>query len=225
MVKIYKKRNFFWVSIEGTDCVGKTFFSKKLSEYFQKKGTICLMNDEFSNSGIGNFIRNTVEKENFFQIDKKVSNPFAETLVLASDFIFQFEGKRVMKKDGKKLLIISDRGPHSFFTYQYLRIKDIYGIDIAKKSLKWMENIFFPIGFPDIIILLKSDIGEIRNRIIKRNGFVDKKSIDFIKKVQDEFSLIIKRNEKEKLLVLNNSKKYFDKKFLKAVNLIEELAL
>lgn len=66
--------------------------------------------------------------------------PFAETLLLCADFVYQFE--QVLSKNirRKRLFIISDRGLYSFLTYQLLRIRHQYHASFNKvNSEKWMK--------------------------------------------------------------------------------------
>ena len=119
---------YFWLSVEGTDAVGKTTLVKKIEAFLKKQKKIKFaILKEFSNSKVGNLTKQIIDKERFFRLGK-VHYPFSETLLLCADFIYQFE-KTLLKYSKKdKLFIVSDRGPYSFFTYQLLRIENSYDI-------------------------------------------------------------------------------------------------
>jgi thymidylate kinase len=141
---------YFWLSIEGTDAVGKTTLIKKIEVFLKKQKKIKFaILKEFSNSKVGNLIKQIINKERFFHLgNDRVHYPFSETLLLYADFIYQFE--KILSKYSKKdkLFIVSDRGPYLFFTYQLLRIKDKYNVRHPNYLENWLRYIFLPFGMP-----------------------------------------------------------------------------
>ncbi|MBD3360051.1 MAG: hypothetical protein GF365_05095 [Candidatus Buchananbacteria bacterium] len=61
-------KNFYWISIEGTDGVGKTSLIKKLKKTLKNKhkNLNIIIIDEFSNSEIGKIIKSIIKKKIFF---------------------------------------------------------------------------------------------------------------------------------------------------------------
>ena len=197
-------KNYFWLSIEGTDATGKTSLLKEIEIFFKKqKITNFAIIKEFSDSPFGALIQDITHKKKFFSLGDKFHYPFAETLLLCGDFIYQFEKILMKSKNRKKLFIISDRGLYSFLTYQLLRIKNQYRSSVSHFLEKWIEEIFKPIGFPHLVILLISPIKEIKRRIVERDGFVRKKEIQFIQEVQNEYLKILKKFHLPHLTIKN----------------------
>lgn len=208
-MKKFKKRlipkNYFWLSIEGTDGVGKTTLLEKLETFLKKQKEINFaIIKEFSSSKIGLLIKDIIRRKKFFCLGNKLHYPFSETLLLLSDFIYQFEEILSKYSDKKKLFIVSDRGLYSFLTYQLLRIKQRYQIHNLNYLEKWIKYIFQPLESPDFTIFLTSPIDDIKKRIKERDGIIQKKELSFIRKVQKEYLKIFKEISSPLHLILEN---------------------
>jgi thymidylate kinase len=214
---------YFWLSVEGTDAVGKTTLVKKIEAFLkrQKKIKFAILK-EFSNSKVGNLIKQIIDKERFFRLGK-VHYPFSETLLLYTDFIYQFEQILLKYSEKDKLFIVSDRGPYSFFTYQFLRIKDIYNIQYPNYLKDWLRDIFLPLGMPNLTILLISPLQDIKKRIEKREGSITKKDLLFIDRVQKEYLKISERISYPPILVLENRNGNFSNIEKKTIKIIKEI--
>lgn len=103
------------------------------------------------------------------------------------------------------MLVISDRGLYSFLTYQLLRIKSQYGLSIKVELERWIKNIFKPIGKPHFVILLVSPINQIKQRIIKREGSINRQEVYFIEKVQEEYRKILKDHHQPSIILKNRN--------------------
>lgn len=211
-------KNFFWISIEGTDGVGKTRLSEDLYKYLTKKYTDkkLIFINEFSNSPIGILIKRIISEKNFFKIDKNNHYPLAESLILFADFIFQFEREILSDNDlDDNIILVSDRGIYSFLVYQKLRIKKMY---FSKFNCeKWINGIFFPIiSYPDITICLSSDIDILKERLLKRKNHTTKDNLKFISDCQKEY---LKINKKNYFILENNND--FNTVFAKSKNIID----
>lgn len=81
--------NYFWLSIEWADAVGKTKLLEEIEKFLrnQKKIKFKIIK-EFSNSSLGNLIKDTVNKKKFFSLGDRFHYPFAETLLLCADFVY-----------------------------------------------------------------------------------------------------------------------------------------
>ncbi|MBU4347182.1 deoxynucleoside kinase [Patescibacteria group bacterium] len=219
---------FFWICIEGIDATGKTTMSKQITKLLKQKYghnyQIILLN-EFSNYQTGKLIKQELNKKFFFYLGENEHYPLAEILLLESDFILQFE-VIFSKKNNRKKIIISDRGPLTFFIYQKSRLSNKY---INIKWDNWIKNnLSYIIGEPDLYIILDCDVEEIKQRILKRdkrlltnkeiiqikqyqrqykkfvNKFANKQNVIFLDKhpkdIYSTFSYITREIEKEKAL-------------------------
>jgi thymidylate kinase len=226
MTKYHKKRggvlkNYFWISIEGTDSVGKTTLLKEVVNFLRKKKLNCAAIKEFSDSSLGNLIKNIIKRNKFFSLGGNEHFPFSETLLLCSDFIYQFERAILRNTKRKRLFIVSDRGPHSFLTYQCLRIGNYYGIASEKGLKDWVRNSFFPVGMPNLVFLLTSPIKHIKGRIIRDDGFLKNGEVNFIKKVQNEYLKILSCDSHSSCLILENRDGDFNEIKRKVIQEIE----
>jgi len=217
-------RNYFWLSIEGTDAVGKTTLIEKIEVFLsnQKKTNFVIIK-EFSNSKIGNLIKDIINKKKFFCLGDKLHYSFSETLLLCADFVYQFEKILSKYSDKKKLFIISDRGLYSFLTYQLLRIKRQYQIHNLNYLEKWIKDIFQPLGRPDFVILLISSISDIKKRIKDRDGVIKKNELSFIQEVQKEYLKIFKEISCPSYLILENRNGNFEYVEREAIKRIKEI--
>jgi dTMP kinase len=212
-------KNFYWISIEGTDGVGKTSLIKKLKKTLKNKhkNLNIIIIDEFSNSEIGKIIKSIIKKKYFFKLSYKYNLPITETLVLASDFYYQIEKIININKNKTNFILITDRGPHSFLTYQLIRLKNIYTKQIWEK---WLTNIFLPLKNPDIAICIYTDIIDIKKRIKKRGDNINQKDLIFIKKTQNLYIKMFKNKKNHYLL--NNKQNKLNDLNKKIINLIEK---
>jgi thymidylate kinase len=219
---------FFWICVEGIDATGKTTMSKQITKLLKQKYghsyQIILLN-EFSNYQTGKLIKRELNKKFFFCLGKSGHYPLAEILLLESDFILQLE-IIFSKKNNRKKIIISDRGPLTFFIYQKSRLSNKY---INIKWDNWIKNnLSYIIGEPDLYIILDCDVEEIKRRILKRdkrlltnkeiiqikqyqrqykkfvNKFANKQNVIFLdkrsKNIYSTFSYVTREIEKEKAL-------------------------
>jgi len=143
--------------------------------------------------------------------------------LLCADFIYQSEEILSKYSDKKKLFIISDRGLHSFLTYQLLRIKQQYQIHNLNYLEKWIKDIFQPLRSPDFVILLTSSITDIEKRIKEKDGIIKKKELSFIQEVQKEYLKIFKEISYPPYLILKNQDGNFEYVEQKAIKRIEEI--
>lgn len=216
--------NYFWLSIEGTDAVGKTMLLEEIEKFLrnQKKIKFILIK-EFSESSLGNLIKDIINKKKFFSLGNRFHYPFAETLLLCADFVYQFEQVLLKNTGRKKLFIISDRGLYSFLTYQSLRIKHQYRASFNKVNPeKWIRDILKPINKPHFVILLTSPINQIKQRIIERDGSINEQELRFIKKAQKEYRKILKGNRQSSIILENRNRK-FENVRQKAIQKIKEI--
>jgi thymidylate kinase len=215
--------NYFWLSIEGTDAVGKTMLLEEIEKFLRNQKKIkFIVIKEFSSSSLGNLIKNIINKKKFFSLGDRLHHPFAETLLLCADFVYQFEQVLLKNTGRKKLFIISDRGLYSFLTYQSLRIKYQYQASIRVNPEGWIRDIFKPINKPHFVILLTSPISQIKQRIIERDGSINEQELRFIKKAQGEYRKILKGN-RQPFIILENRNGEFENVKQKAVQKIEEI--
>jgi len=215
--------NYFWFSIEGTDAVGKTKLLEEIKKFLQSQKKIkFIVIKEFSNSSLGNLIKDIINKKKFFSLGDRFHYPFAETLLLCADFVYQFEQVLLKNTGRKKLFIISDRGLYSFLTYQLLRIKHQYRTSIKVNPEMWIRGILKPINKPHFVILLTSPISQIKQRIIERDDSINGQELRFIKKAQKEYRKILKGNRQPSIILENRNRKFGNVK-QKAIQKIKEI--
>lgn len=216
-------RRHQWLAIEGTDAVGKTKLAQELFMWLKNEYPEIspFLMKEFSFSPVGRLIQEIINNKTFFMLENNKQVPIAETLVLGSDFIFQQE--EIAKKDRTdgKSVIVSDRGIYSFFVYQGIRLKNVYGNTID--WYKWIENIFLPIGTPNLTLCLSSPIDQIERRLRERGDSVAPESLDFIDQAQREFLRLGGQGGFGSFIVLENIDGKFNETLNRAQNLVREI--
>lgn len=194
---------YLWVSIEGTDAVGKSSILQAMKTQLETTShefTVVLL-DEFSDSPVGDVIRNIIRYHRFFIIGN-VHHPLAETAVLYADYLYQFENV-FQRHPGQKILFVSDRGPYSFFTYQRLRIAKSHPHLTVPEIEAWIRSLFAPIDFPHVNLLLVSPIDQIVQRLTSREGAPNDEELQFIEQVQETYKEIFGREQQEGILGLH----------------------
>ncbi|NCN08054.1 hypothetical protein GW944_00595 [Candidatus Parcubacteria bacterium] len=218
-------RRHQWLAIEGADAVGKTKLAQELFMWLKNKYPEInpFLMKEFSFSPIGRLIQEIINDKTFFMLENNKHIPIAETLVLGSDFIFQQE--EIAKKDraDRKSVIVSDRGIYSFFVYQGIRLKNVYGNTID--WYKWIENIFLPIGIPNLTLCLSSPLDQIERRLNERGDKVTPESLDFIDQAQREFLRLGGQRGSKSFIVLENINGKFDEILNRAQNVVKEILI
>ncbi len=204
---------YLWVSIEGTDAVGKSSLLQELKKQLEAESNefMTVFLDEFSDSPVGDVIRNIIRDHRFFRIGS-VQHPMTETVTLYADYLYQFESA-FQKYPGQRILFISDRGPYSFLTYQRIRIAKSYPRLSALEIETWIHALFAPIGFPHINLLLVSPVEQIVQRLANREGAPNAEDLRFIEQVQKTYQEIFtheQRAGKTDMLVLNSLDGNFD---------------
>lgn len=191
----------YWISIEGTDAVGKTSLvkalSQKLSVIYPEIRTVTM--PEFSSSPVGVAIQSIIKEKTFFSLSDDAKSPIAETLILAGDYFSLLENKTM---DTAQILI-TDRGKLSFLVYQGIRLAAEYG-DITKWQ-KWIRDITTFLREPDLTICLISSMEMIEIRLKARGDSVTDSGLEFIESAQKLFVDQMRYVSREKGLVLENN--------------------
>lgn len=198
---------YLWFSIEGTDGVGKSSVLHAIKKLLQERDNEfeIIFLDEFSQSSVGDLIRQIINTNRFFMLGS-MHHPLAETLTLCADYLYQFENV-LQAQQNQRVLLISDRGPYSFLTYQRARIERAYPHMTTPRVENWIRSLFIPIGFPHGNVLLISPINQIRKRLTRREGEPTEEELKFIEQVQSMYIEIFKKEEQESknnMLIINN---------------------
>lgn len=198
---------YLWVSIEGTDAVGKSNLLQEMRRQLEAASHefLAVFLDEFSDSPVGDVIRNIIRYHRFFIIGND-HHPLAETAVLYADYLYQFESI-FQRHPAQKILFVSDRGPYSFFTYQRLRIEKSHPHLTVTEIEMWIRSLFTPIGFPHVNLLLVSPVEQILQRLANREGAPNDEELRFIERVQETYTEIFSRERqagKPGLLVIDS---------------------
>ncbi len=184
----------FWANIEGTDAVGKTGVVRRLRERLSALPGVATVDfPEFSATEAGDTLRDLINRKTFVRLGAGEPMPIAETALLISDFAAKFEGLN-LPNPGESRILITDRGPETFFVYQILRLVRSYGQ--REEFLKWVSTALSPIGKPDLTIVLHTEEDEIRRRLVEeRQEKISEEDFSFISAAQREFLRLVKASE------------------------------
>lgn len=193
-----------WFEVDGIDSVGKSTQTKLLVEEFAKIAphlkTVTVQ--EFSNTVIGDLIRNIIETKRFLA-SADFPSTIADTHLLLADLFAKFEQYR----NGHTDIVIADRSALSLAGYQSKRIaRDYAGSDaaeIAQSLMQMADREVARIGVKPNLYLLTIDPDELQRRVVKRGeSKLDDKDLQFLLGIQD---YMIQEAHKWKYPVLNVS--------------------
>ena len=173
-----------FITLEGTEGVGKSTLISSLKKYFTEKEIDFIFTKEPGGTREGNEIRNIL-------LDRSMKlEPYAETLLLLADRV-QHVTKIIKPALEKNKNIFSDRYIDSTYAYQGA------GRGISQDDLDNFINVLnFPI--PDLTIFLDLSITEGIKRVKKR-GEVDRfeeEEISFFEKIRHFYLETAKKNSK-----------------------------
>ena len=173
-----------FITLEGTEGVGKSTLISSLKKYFTEKEIDFIFTKEPGGTREGNEIRNIL-------LDRSMKlEPYAETLLLLADRV-QHVKKIIKPALEKNINIFSDRYIDSTYAYQGA------GRGISQDDLDNFINVLnFPI--PDLTIFLDLSITEGIKRVKKR-GEVDRfeeEEVSFFEKIRQFYLETAKKNSK-----------------------------
>ena len=173
-----------FITLEGTEGVGKSTLISSLKKYFIEKEIDFIFTKEPGGTPEGNEIRNIL-------LDRSMKlEPYAETLLLLADRV-QHVNKIIKPALEKNKNIFSDRYIDSTYAYQGA------GRGISQDDLDNFINVLnFPI--PDLTIFLDLSITEGMKRVKKR-GEVDRfeeEEVSFFEKIRQFYLETAKKNSK-----------------------------
>ena len=173
-----------FITLEGTEGVGKSTLISSLKKYFTEKEIDFIFTKEPGGTREGNEIRNIL-------LDRSMKlEPYAETLLLLADRV-QHVTKIIKPALEKNKNIFSDRYIDSTYAYQGA------GRGISQDDLDNFINVLnFPI--PDLTIFLDLSITEGIKRVKKR-GEVDRfeeEEVSFFEKIRQFYLETAKKNSK-----------------------------
>lgn len=182
------KKKSKYITIEGTDGVGKTTLINNLKNYFEQKGKRVLITKEFG-SELDPFCKKLRE---LVLSDAYGADEFAAQMVFAA-IAYQHQ-KKIINNDlflSQYDIIISDRGIDSNFCYGPAHVQ--------KKEQKLLKDLF-KIAYnkskkPDITILLNA-INNFPDKRIKSREMekFENQAVDRIEKKGLSFQTIVKNN-------------------------------
>lgn len=184
-----------WVVLDGVDAVGK---STQLDEIKKKlEGALKVEAlTEFSNSEVGDLIRENIRLKEFFALRAPGEAIRTETALLIADTLFKSE-YQVAKAAADTDLILSDRGLVSLIAYQAIRVSE--GALTIEEAEEWLNN-FVNVSFsntrkPDLNIILTAPLDDIEQRCQDRGTPLSPKDLDFLGKTQDLIVRVASRPE------------------------------
>ncbi len=176
---INNKYEGFWISIDGTEGVGKT----EVAQYLQQILPGSIVAPEFSSSPIGSFLQNAVQTNPHFISESLLE----QSLLFLADF-FRIYDSIVLPAIRNKHIVISDRGYASKYVYQMLVLSSAFDPKQVKVIL---DSLFNMISTPSLSLLLTCNESTQIKRLIERDGHCDDDRIKFIRKANQEYVVFL----------------------------------
>jgi len=185
---IIKRPNFGkYITLEGPEGTGKTFFLNQLSESNPDLYTVL----EFPNEGFGKVIYSALSQnsDEFF----RHGFPSSEALFFFSMKLYVFEDQ-VLPALNEGKIVIEDRGVDTTALYSAILMNEKHGGEIFDyyDKLVSIKAQFSPL--PDKTILLLPDKNKSLKRAQKRDGRrYNDSELEFLDKIHDNYKLLSER--------------------------------
>lgn len=171
------------IAIEGIDATGKTTQVRLLRQLAQKEGLPWNFLPEFSNSCVGDVIKDVLRCRRFFALspDGVHKTRLSETLLLTADWAYQVETIPIEAE-----VVITDRGPLSLIAYQAVRCAKGGVFANCEQAAKFIASIVSPVRLCCYTILLTGlSEKEIQRRVQSRGETpLTKEEMDFLWSVE-----------------------------------------
>ncbi|RLJ02757.1 MAG: hypothetical protein DRP10_00050 [Candidatus Aenigmatarchaeota archaeon] len=141
------------VTFEGQDGVGKTELLRRVTLNLLQIGYDVKSIEEFSNSPIGDYIKELLSRDKFIHMKLNIPTSITETMILISDLYFQdeIEIRPFIKKD---YIILKERHIDSIFACQIPKILEDYPDKKTEEIYNWLECLCKNLYTPDLTFLL-----------------------------------------------------------------------
>lgn len=176
------------ITLEGIDGTGKSSIAKMLKTKFPE----AVFTTEPTKSWIGEAVKKSIESE---------ADPLAELFLFVADHAEHIAKViRPALEEGK--LVISDRYSDSRYAYQGATLSGIF-----EDAMEWVRSIHKSWTIvPDLTVLFTIDPGIAVSRCGIRGNHTKFEKIEFLKKVQENFLGLAKR-EPRRFVVIDAGKK------------------
>ena len=193
-----------YVTFEGINGVGKTFYLSKFKEKFKNKDFF-IIDDKISAVSLKIF-EALLNKDPFF----RSGFPVEEALCWYAIDLIEFEKKGISNLNKNKI-VIQDRGMDTTALYAAISLNGqntkISVIDFYKKIIKIREEIGV---IPDLTVLFTDDFELCIKRVEERDGReYSKEEKEFLKKAYEGFKEIANINSK-RIKIINKRNKNDD---------------
>ncbi len=206
---MYKKKPVFIV-FEGVEGCGKSYQSKKLNKYLQKKKIKTVLTREPGGTKSAELIRNLILKDYFRKTSKDKFDKYTDTLLyLAARNEHVLDRIKPALKESK--VVICDRFVDSTIAYQ------VYGKKVNFKFINNIHNQILGKLKPDLTFLLKVSPKSSKKRLSKRRtkNRYDNFSQSFYNKVQKSFLKIAKKRKNYYIFDSSNNDNKLEKEILR----------
>ncbi|MCZ7393187.1 MAG: dTMP kinase [Candidatus Methanoperedens sp.] len=171
------------ITLEGIDGTGKTSIAKMLKTKF----TEAVFTKEPTQSWIGKAVKKSIGSE---------ADPLAELFLFVADHAEHIAKViRPALEEGK--IVISDRYSDSRYAYQGATLSSLFD-----DPMEWIQKIHKGWTIvPDLTVLLTIDPGVAVSRCGVRGNHTKFEKIEFLKKVQENFLALAKREPKRFVVI------------------------
>lgn len=173
----------FWVSVDGLDGSGKTHSIQFIKDRLEERGYKVILLRAMGSGKMGEVVR---EELIHGRIKKNAEALFA----IAAHLDHYNEASKHLKK--KNTVVISDRSLASFYAYQYTANAAIASDIIIKHLVK--DFLFTNKPTHSILIDVKPEIAKARTNSRPNQNSIDKKDIEFYKKVAEGYRIYFSAN-------------------------------
>jgi dTMP kinase len=194
----------YLISFEGQDGSGKTELLHRVNHALRKKGYETSIVEEFSDSPLGNYLKELLRKDKFLRLQKNIPTAFSGAMCVIADLYYQDEHE-IKPKLNEGKIVLKERHIDTLFACEIPKIKDDYP-DLDTESLyNWIESVSTQLYIPDLTFLLMVSEDILIERIRNRGESVSEEDLRVFAEREKIYRQLAEKY-KDRIVVFDNKK-------------------
>lgn len=194
----------YLVSFEGQDASGKTELLHRMDYALRKKGYETSVVEEFSNSFLGNYLRDLLTRDKFLRLWNNMPTAFSGAMYVIADLYYQDEYE-IKPKLNEGKIVLKERHIDSLFACEIPKIKDEYPHFDTELLYNWIESVSTHLYKPDLTFLLIVPENILIKRIRSRGESVSDEDLRVFAEREKIYRRLAEKY-KDRIVVFNNNK-------------------
>ncbi len=194
----------YLVSFEGQDATGKTELLYRVNYALRKRGYETSVVEEFSNSPIGNYLRELLTRDKFLRMQNDIPTAFSGAMYVIADLYYQDEHE-IKPKLNEGKIVLKERHIDSLFACEIPKIRDEYPHITTELLYNWIESVSTHLYIPDLSFLLIVPEDILIERIRSRGESVSDEDLRVFAEREKIYRRLAEKH-KDRIVVFDNNK-------------------